>query len=121
MQNYEVTGVYVSVSDGLLRLTPQQASARAHALVPEGKNLFRVISATGFKRGEVFGYSGQINKQLASEVEEVGKKPKAKEAAANSGEKKAAGISLLLGKKKASDESEEAAVDEGSDKPAASA
>jgi hypothetical protein len=101
MKTYEVTGTYVSVNSGTLRLKPEQAAARAHALKETGKHLFEVLSPVGFKRGEVFGYDGQINKALLSEVAETGKKAEGKKAGAAAAAPARSGIAAMLGGKKA--------------------
>ena len=65
MKIYEVVAPYAGVNSGRVEITPEQARARRFALEPLGDDLYRVTHATGFKRGEVFGFDGDMPKALA--------------------------------------------------------
>ena len=59
METMEVTGSYVEILSGNLKLTQQQADARKYGLeATPKKGVYKVINRVGFKRGEVFGYEG---------------------------------------------------------------
>jgi len=65
MKTYEVVAPYAGVNSGTVQITPEQARARRFALEPLGDDLYRVTQATGFKRGEMFGFDGDMPKSLA--------------------------------------------------------
>lgn len=59
METMEVTGSYVEILSGTLKLTQHQADARKFGLESTSKKgVYKVINRVGFKRGEVFGYEG---------------------------------------------------------------
>lgn len=68
MKNYEVTGRSVSVHTGTLRLTPEQAQRRHHALEDLGKGLYLLTKPTMFKKGDVFGFDGDLPKAAVKDV-----------------------------------------------------
>lgn len=76
MKNYEVTSRMVELSSGKLRLSAVQAAARAHLLTPLGGDLYELRDKTQFKKGEKFGYDGQLSKALAQETEVLPKNAK---------------------------------------------
>lgn len=61
-----VTAAYLNIPSGaLLKLDDKQASARDHALKGAGfPGLYETTQATGFKRGEIFGVDGVMDKVL---------------------------------------------------------
>src|SRR5262245_21246394 len=73
MKTYKVTAMSVTLHRGLLRLTPEQAARRTHALklVANMPGVYELIGPTCFKRGEVFGHDSDANKALLQEMEEA--------------------------------------------------
>ena len=76
MKLYEVTAPVVNVITGTVRVTPDQFRARRHALMLVGEAEDGTVEATvtqsvGFKRGEVFGYDGEMPRVLAVSMSEV--------------------------------------------------
>jgi len=65
MKTYEVVAPYAGVNSGTVQITPEQARARRFALEPLSDDLYRVTQATGFKRGDMFGFDGDMPKSLA--------------------------------------------------------
>lgn len=65
MKLYEVVAPYAGVNSGMVGVTPEQARARRFALEPLGDDLYRVTQPTGFKRGEMFAFDGDMPKALA--------------------------------------------------------
>lgn len=78
MKNYQVTGKVVSISSGVVELVKHQSDARMFALNRVGKNRFAVLKTIHFKRGETFGYDGELSKGVALHLAETGeeKQPK---------------------------------------------
>ena len=72
MQVLKVIGrkVQIMPGAGVIALTKQQAGARLHALTPRGKDEYSIRQPVEFKCGEVFGFTGEINKALMALVEE---------------------------------------------------
>ena len=83
MKRYEVTSHFVTLHTGRLDLSASQASDRMHALQKVQEGIYTVLSSIQFKRGEQFGYDGEVNKALLQhlEVAATGKKPVAAEKA----------------------------------------
>ena len=79
MKNYEVNSVSVTLHHGKVHLTEDQANARRHALktVSRKAGIYELRGPTSFKRREIFGYDGAINKALMLEVDPTQEKPKA--------------------------------------------
>jgi len=71
MQRYIIIAIAASFSSGILELTPDQASSRAHALTPLGDGLYEVTQPVQFKNGEVVGFDGDTNKALLQLVEPI--------------------------------------------------
>lgn len=73
MRNYKVIGRLVELHAGEVRLTNEQAAARASFLgEPSGRGkskTYPILRPIQFKLGEVFAYDGEIPKDQASEVE----------------------------------------------------
>jgi len=67
MKMYEVTATYITLpAGGVVEITDAQADARAHLLKPlEEKGQYLITTSTGFKKGEVFGYDGHLDKLTA--------------------------------------------------------
>lgn len=61
----------VTLHGGIVELTNEQASCRAHALVSLGEGLYEICQTVQFKTGEVIGYDGEVNKSLLQQVEET--------------------------------------------------
>jgi len=75
---FQVTAVSVTLHAGLVRLTADQASRRAHAIKAAGKKgEFEILQPINFKRGEIVEYNGDVPKALAEDLEAV-QKAKAK-------------------------------------------
>lgn len=88
MKNYQVTGKVVSISSGIVELLKHQSDPRMFALNPIGKNRFAVVKTVHFKRGETFGYDGEIPKNIALEMTETTEEKQSKQQRQN--EKEAA-------------------------------
>jgi len=77
MKRYVVTGASANFASGVLKLTKEQAKAREHALEDLGDGYFEVMTPVGFKRGEIVGFDGEVNKALLQLVDEIGEAPSA--------------------------------------------
>lgn len=77
MRRYIVTGASANFAGGVLKLTKEQAKAREHALEDLGDGYFEVMTPVGFKRGEIVGFDGEVNKALLQLVDEIGEAPSA--------------------------------------------
>lgn len=64
----------ITLFAGTVRLTDAQVIGRAHKLapVPGKKDCYTITGPNQFKAGEVIGYDGDMPKNMASLVEEVG-------------------------------------------------
>lgn len=67
MKEITVMGSTLILRDGIVKLTPAQASARAHCLKPlldkKGKQIkdcYEITTQICFKVGEVIGYTGDV-------------------------------------------------------------
>jgi membrane protein involved in colicin uptake len=89
---YTVTGKSVVITGGVLTLSAVQSADRAHLLQPlKEKNKYQVTGAVTFKKGEEFGYDGELPKYLADDVEtEKSAKPEKAAAEKAAAEKAAA-------------------------------
>ena len=72
IKNYEVTGRVARFSAGVVSLSHAQASSRIHNLKDLGKGEYEIVNPIEFKNGELFGYSGDVPKVMASAVEMAG-------------------------------------------------
>lgn len=70
MKHYGVIGVSVTMRSGLIRLSDEQAAARKHNLKKVGEGEYRILAPIQFKRGEQFGYDGDLLKSLVCELKE---------------------------------------------------
>jgi len=77
MKRYVVTGASANFASGVIMLTEEQAKARVHALKDLGDGYFEVMTTVSFKRGEIVGYDGEVNKALLQLVDEIGEAPSA--------------------------------------------
>ncbi|EME71392.1 hypothetical protein H261_03248 [Paramagnetospirillum caucaseum] len=78
MKSYRVTKSPLVLSSGaVVGLTPQQESPRRAALVPLGKDLYRVLSVVQFKAGESVVLDEDTAKALCAFVESAEEEPKA--------------------------------------------
>lgn len=68
MKLYQVEAVSVAINTGVLELSLGQAQRRRHLLKQISENQYEVLSPVQFKRGETFGYSGDVNKSLMTEM-----------------------------------------------------
>jgi len=71
MDKYRVIGRSVNVASGILELSEDQAASRNHSLTSLGEGLYQVDGPVQFKRGEEFGYDGDVNKALMAELEDI--------------------------------------------------
>ena len=67
LKKVTVDAAFCSVGSGIVALTAQQAKVRAHNLKPvhvekDGAGEYEVVNLIQFKRGESFGYSGEVGK-----------------------------------------------------------
>lgn len=79
MKEITVMGSRLILRDGIVKLTPAQASARAHCLKPlldkkgkQVKNCYEIVAEICLKVGEVIGYAGDIgnfNPEMAAQVQ----------------------------------------------------
>lgn len=69
MIRYEVTGSYVALHHGRVELTKEQAAPRAYALKHLKGDTYELTAETHFKRGEKFGYDGEVSRALLKELE----------------------------------------------------
>lgn len=72
MNQYEVTATAVTINAGMIKLSQSQANRRKHLLKRVTDDVYEVISSVQFKRGEVIGYDGAVNKALLLEITPVG-------------------------------------------------
>ncbi len=125
MTKYEITGVYANFNSGsgMLELTDEQAAARSHALkkvnkkgraikTMEGFALYEIIQPTGFKHGEVVGFSGDVNKLLMADIEDIEEKKKARAKEEEEAEREKTQSAELLAKK---NELDSRSTDHGND------
>jgi len=68
MEQYTATRP-ITLQFGVLGLTAQQATARAHNLDELNDGRFRIVQPVQFKAGELFGYDGDLPKSLAARIE----------------------------------------------------
>ena len=73
MKNYEVTGRVAGIASGVVKLSDEQAASRIHNLKDLGKGEYEIVNPIEFKNGELFGYSGDLPKVMASVVTKAGK------------------------------------------------
>ena len=73
MKNYEVTGRVAGLASGVVKLSDEQAASRIHNLKNLGKGEYEIVNPIEFKNGELFGYSGDVPKIMASEITKAGK------------------------------------------------
>lgn len=71
MKMFRVVAPFAGVNHGLVVASPEQARSRAHALKHVEGDTYEVTSQTGFKRGEEFGFDGDMPRALALQVEEL--------------------------------------------------
>jgi hypothetical protein len=76
MQNYEVTGNFITFGIGIeIRLSTSQADTRAHLLKNKKKDIYEIISPVQFKKGEQIGvYPKSLSKALLENLKELGAK-----------------------------------------------
>lgn len=87
MNHYEVTAVSVTINAGVVELSQNQAHRRRHLLKKVGDSLYEVISPIQFKAGEEFGYGGDVNKLLMTEITPIMKEPAEAPASEEKGKK----------------------------------
>jgi len=68
MKQFQVEAVSVTINAGVLELSLSQAQRRKHLLKLIKDNQYEVLSPVQFKRGEKFGYGGDVNKLLMTEI-----------------------------------------------------
>jgi len=88
MRDYMVTARQVTLTDGRVRLTAAQASARVHALVETSKKgVYEIRGEVSFKRGEELAWDRELPKGMAEDMTlaaEIAASEKAKKAAEES-------------------------------------
>ena len=78
MKRYEVIAPFVLIHAGALQLTDEQALSRKGFLTrTKKKGVYLVDVPTGFKRGELIGFDGEIDRSLMLDLAE--KKPDPRE------------------------------------------
>jgi membrane protein involved in colicin uptake len=65
---YIVTERVAVIVQGVMHLTDEQAKHRERNLKKLGKGRYEVIGAVQFKRGEEFGYEGDLPKNMAENL-----------------------------------------------------
>jgi len=75
MKILQVIGASANFASGVLSLSGKQAKAREHALRDLGDGLFEVLEPVCFKRGEMFGFDGDMPKALALCLEALEPEP----------------------------------------------
>jgi hypothetical protein len=73
MKSFEVVAAFANVNSGRIALSRTQYEARRHNLEPAGDGIYKVRSPIQFKRGEIFGYDGEVNKALLQHLEPTDK------------------------------------------------
>lgn len=68
MDKYIVTERLAVIAHGVLHLTEEQAKHRAGNLKKLGNGHYEVTGAVQFKRGEEFGYEGDLPKSMAENL-----------------------------------------------------
>lgn len=69
MQKYRVLDQPVTINTGLVALTEKQVGIRSHCLKPTLEaGVYQVLSSFQFKKGEVFGYDGELPKNLLEHI-----------------------------------------------------
>lgn len=71
MKKLIVIGISANFHTGVLLLSDEQARARSYALKTLGDGLFEIVSPVQFKRGEVVGFEGPVNKAQLQEIQEI--------------------------------------------------
>lgn len=71
MKQYSVEERSVTISSGILLLSNDQAEARTTHLENLGDGLYQVNQPVQFKRGEIFGYDGDVNKDILQQIKVV--------------------------------------------------
>lgn len=76
MKRYRVTGFSITLGNGVIKLTEQQASIRRTSLEPvdETAGVYEITRPIQFKRGEVIGYAEELPKTHLEELEELDEK-----------------------------------------------
>lgn len=75
----------ISLHGGNVKLSKEQASARAHCLGECKRGIYPVLQTIYFKAGETFGYDGALPKALLGLVVDEDEEQQAKAEADNSG------------------------------------
>lgn len=71
MRKIKVTGDFIFLHSGKVRLDKKQAKAREHGVKHVENDVYEITGPVGFKRGEVFFYDGDIGKSHVEDVEET--------------------------------------------------
>lgn len=79
MNKFRVTDVFVTIHSGVLGLTDHQASLRTYGLKPIGGGKYEVKESVQFKRNEEFEWDGDVPRNLATQLSQVGKDGAAQE------------------------------------------
>ena len=62
MKQYLVTVFWVNLHTGIVELTQKQYQSRQHCLKSLGDNKYEILKPIQFKKGETFGYDGELAK-----------------------------------------------------------
>ncbi|MCF6147275.1 MAG: hypothetical protein E3K37_01305 [Candidatus Kuenenia sp.] len=70
MEKYIVVSTCVNIPSGVIGLNEEQYESRKHKLnkMPS-KGMYEITNTIQLKKGETFGFEGEMNKVLASDVE----------------------------------------------------
>lgn len=68
MKQYLVTAFWVNLSTGMVELTNKQYVSRQHNLRELGGNRYEILKSIQFKKGETFGYDGELSKVFEKEI-----------------------------------------------------
>jgi hypothetical protein len=77
MQNYEVTGSFVSFGIGIeLKLSEDQAEIRSNSLKKKRNDIYEVVEPVHFKQGEKISISSDaLSKTLLDQLQEISSEP----------------------------------------------
>lgn len=72
MKQYLITDTFVNFGIGaILELTEKQYESRKHLLKKLSSNKYEVLQTVQFKRGEVVGLEGELDKYLQTKVNPI--------------------------------------------------
>lgn len=80
MDTFRVDAVSVTIRAGIVELDEAQAKRRAGFISKNEDGSYTVNAPIGFKKGEVFGYDGEVNRAMLTLVSPLGEVELPKEA-----------------------------------------